>query len=91
VNLITPEKRRAAAGLVREGVSVSLAGDLDVMQRRLNPRPVRHLMLALLDWPLLAALGAACARYGRAMFLLTAVPPRSPDGSGSPVNPMATF
>jgi kynurenine formamidase len=44
LNLITPDIRRRAAGLVREGVSVSLASDVDIVQRPLNPRPARHVM-----------------------------------------------
>src|SRR5579883_517607 len=44
LNLITPEKRREAAGLVKEGFSVSLAGDADTVQaesgsRRRSRRP----------------------------------------------------
>ena len=39
LNLITPEKRRQAAALVREGVSVSLAGDADTVQAVDNPSP----------------------------------------------------
>jgi hypothetical protein len=37
LNLITPEKRRQAAALVREGVSVSLAADADTVQAVDNP------------------------------------------------------
>ena len=44
LNLITPDVRRRAAGLVVEGVSVSLGADLDTVQRALNPRPVWHVM-----------------------------------------------
>ncbi|WP_369256669.1 cyclase family protein [Geodermatophilus amargosae] len=47
--------------------------------------------LALLDWPRLTGLLAACAHYGRAEFLLTVAPLRIPGGTGSPVNPVATF
>jgi kynurenine formamidase len=47
--------------------------------------------LALLDWPLLADLVAACDRYGRSEFLLTVAPLRIRGGTGSPVNPIATF
>jgi kynurenine formamidase len=47
--------------------------------------------LALLDWPRLTALLAACARYDRADFLLTVAPLRIPFATGSPVNPIATF
>jgi kynurenine formamidase len=44
LNLITPEKRRQAAALVVEGVSVSMGADIDTAQRPLNPRPARHIM-----------------------------------------------
>ncbi len=47
--------------------------------------------LALLDWPRLADLHAACERYHRSDFLLTVAPLRIRFGSGSPVNPIATF
>jgi kynurenine formamidase len=39
LNLITPAKRRQAAGLVREGVSVSLAADADTVKAVDNPNP----------------------------------------------------
>jgi kynurenine formamidase len=39
LNLITPEKRRQAAALVRDGVSVSLAADADTVQAVDNPQP----------------------------------------------------
>ena len=44
INLITPEKRRAAAGLVRAGVSVSLARDVLKEEAVDNPRPFEHTM-----------------------------------------------
>jgi kynurenine formamidase len=44
LNLITPAKRKAAAGLVREGVSVSLAGDPDTVKGVDNPSPYEHKM-----------------------------------------------
>jgi len=47
MNLITPEKRRAAAALVKEGVSVSLAGDADTVQAVDNPYPYEHTMLTI--------------------------------------------
>lgn len=47
--------------------------------------------LALLDWPRLTDLLRALERYGRSTFLLTAAPLRIPGGTGSPVNPIATF
>ena len=39
LNLITPAKRRQAAGLVRDGVSVSLAADADTVKAVDNPNP----------------------------------------------------
>src|SRR4030095_8530868 len=39
LNLITPAKRKQAAGLVREGVSVSLASDADRVKAVDNPNP----------------------------------------------------
>src|SRR6185295_17334834 len=39
LNLITPEKRRQAAALVRDGVSVSLASDADTEKAVDNPTP----------------------------------------------------
>jgi kynurenine formamidase len=47
--------------------------------------------LVLLEWVALTDLLAACARHGRAEFLLTAAPLRIPRASGSPVNPVALF
>ncbi len=45
INLITPEKRKQAAALVRDGVSVSLARDAEKDQAPDNPRPFGHQML----------------------------------------------
>ena len=39
LNLITPEKRKQAAALVRDGISVSLARDAETEQAIDNPRP----------------------------------------------------
>src|SRR5258708_9548647 len=47
LNLITSEKRKQAAGLVREGFSVSLAGDADTVQAVDNPNPYDVKMLAI--------------------------------------------
>lgn len=46
VNLITPEKRKQAAALVREGISVSLARNAETVEAADNPRPFGHKMLA---------------------------------------------
>ena len=45
VNLITPETRLAAAKLVTQGVSVSLARDVEKYKAVDNPRPFLHKML----------------------------------------------
>jgi kynurenine formamidase len=45
INLITPEKRRQAAALVRKGVSVSLARNTEKEKADDNPRPFAHEML----------------------------------------------
>ena len=42
LNLITPAKSRAAIALVQEGVSVSLALDLNTVQDDVNLNPFRH-------------------------------------------------
>jgi kynurenine formamidase len=47
LNLITPAKRRQAASLVKEGVSVSLAGDADTVKAVDNPNPWEHTMLGI--------------------------------------------
>jgi kynurenine formamidase len=47
LNLITPAKRKEAAGLVKEGFSVSLASDADTVQAVDNPNPYDVKMLAI--------------------------------------------
>ena len=47
LNLITPAKRRQAAALVRDGVSVSLAADADTEKAVDNPSPYEHTMLGI--------------------------------------------
>src|SRR5262249_5209868 len=49
-NLITPEKRKQAAALVKEGVSVSLARDLETEKSEYNPSPFK-LTTTLLGTP----------------------------------------
>jgi len=44
LNLITPAKRKQAAALVKEGFSVSLAGDPDTEKAIDNPSPYEHQM-----------------------------------------------
>lgn len=47
LNLITPEKRKAAAALVQDGVSVSLALDLNKTEDALNANPFEHSLRVL--------------------------------------------
>jgi kynurenine formamidase len=47
LNLITPEKRIQAAGLVRSGTVLSLGQDLSTVASPLNPDPIVHRMLYL--------------------------------------------
>ena len=47
LKLITPAKRKQAAALVKEGVSVSLAGDLDTVKAVDNPDPFELKMLSI--------------------------------------------
>ena len=47
MNLVTPAKRRQAAALVKEGVSVSLARDVDTEKAVDNPQPYERQMLAI--------------------------------------------
>ena len=44
INLITPAKRKQAAGLVRDGVTVSLAGDVNTVQAPDNFAPYEHVI-----------------------------------------------
>jgi kynurenine formamidase len=47
LNLITPAKRKQAAGLVKEGVSVSLSSDADTVKAVDNPNPFELKMLGI--------------------------------------------
>jgi kynurenine formamidase len=47
LNLITPQKRKQAASLVKEGASVSLAADIDTVKNVDNPNPYDHTMLSI--------------------------------------------
>ena len=44
LNLVTPEKSKAAAALVREGVTVSMAHDLNTVQDEFNANPFQHVV-----------------------------------------------
>ena len=61
INLITPEKRIEAAGLVRNGRAVSLSRPFPVEPKVENPRPAQHFM-SVLDRP--PGGGAAMDYYG---------------------------
>jgi kynurenine formamidase len=47
LNLITPAKRKQAAGLVKEGFSVSMAADADTVKAVDNPNPYELKMLTI--------------------------------------------
>jgi kynurenine formamidase len=47
LNLITPAKRRQAAALVKEGISVSLSREADTEKAIDNPDPFEHSMIAI--------------------------------------------
>ena len=47
LNLITPAKRKQAAALVKEGVSVSMAADADTVKAVDNPNPYELKMLSI--------------------------------------------
>jgi kynurenine formamidase len=47
LNLITAAKRKQAAALVREGYSVSMAGDADIVRATDNPNPYELKMLTI--------------------------------------------
>jgi kynurenine formamidase len=49
LNLITPAKRVAAAALVKDGITVSLALDLNKIKDELNANPFEH-ELSVADW-----------------------------------------
>lgn len=50
LNLITPEVRRKAASLVQQGISVSLAVDMDVDSSLNNSRPLQHTFMRSGQW-----------------------------------------
>ena len=59
-------------------------------------QPVHQLLLVAMGVPIfdncdLEALGREAERQGRWEFLLTAAPLPVPGGTGSPLNPIATF
>lgn len=62
-----------------------------VLELPLHQIGIAMMGLVLLDWPRLTDLLAACAQFDRVEFLLTVAPLRIVGGTGSPVNPIATF
>ena len=53
LNLITPEKRKQAAALVKAGISVSLAREVEKEEAIDNPSPFGHRMLSTGDKPII--------------------------------------
>jgi kynurenine formamidase len=47
LNLITPAKRLQAVALVEDGITVSLASDIDTVEAVDNPNPYEHTMLGI--------------------------------------------
>ena len=88
-----------AVGWLRERDVAVYAGDCvdrlpptdPVLPLPLHQIGIAAVGLVLLDWPRLTDLLAAGERFRRSTFLLTAAPLRVPGGTGSPVNPIATF
>lgn len=68
-----------------------LAGRDPTLPLPLHQLGIAAMGLVLLDWPQLDRLRETCARLARHEFLLTAASLRIGGGTGSPVNPIATF
>jgi len=47
LNLVTPAKRKRAAGLVKDGVPISMASDVDTVKSADNANPYEHTMINL--------------------------------------------
>jgi kynurenine formamidase len=73
LNFITPQKRIAAASLVRSGQALSLARDLDTTQSANNPSPVRHTMSYQAHEPIGAIDELALGLHGFALTHLDAI------------------
>src|SRR5437867_10697751 len=87
LNLITPHKRRQAADLVRDGVTISLARPANTEKAVV----LVALGMNVFDNCDLDALAEAAASRKRWEFLLTAAPLPMVKGTGSPINPIALF
>jgi kynurenine formamidase len=73
LNYITPQKRVAAASLVRTGRALSNARDLDTHQSANNPSPVRHTMCYQAHEPIGALDELALGMHGFALTHLDAI------------------
>ncbi len=73
LNFITPQKRIAAASLVRLGQALSLARDLDTTQSANNPSPVRHTMCYQAHEPIGAIDELTLGLHGFALTHLDAI------------------
>ena len=73
LNFITPETRKAAASLVREGRALSIARNLDTIQSPNNPQPVRHSMCYQSHYPIGCVDAVVIDMHGFAMTHLDAV------------------
>jgi len=73
LNYITPEKRIAAAQLVKEGRALSIARDLDTIQSPNNPQPVRHTMCYQSHYPIGCVDAVVIDTHGFAMTHLDAI------------------
>ena len=68
-----------------------LPGHDAVLPLPLHQLGIAAMGLALLDWPDLERLVAACARFDRHDFLVTVAPLPIVGGTGSPVHPIVAF
>lgn len=73
LNYITPEKRIAAAALVREGRAMSIGRNLDTVQSPNNPQPVRHSMCYQSHYPIGAVDAVVIDMHGFSITHLDAV------------------
>ena len=73
LNYITPEKRIAAAALVRSGRALSVARDLDKIQSVNNPQPLRHTMCYQSHYPIGCVDSILLEMHGFSMTHLDAV------------------
>lgn len=82
LNLITPDVRRRAAGLVRHGVAVSLGKDIDTRQGPVNGRPAWHVMHLEVERPYATADSVHLQVHGFATTHLDALGHMFLDGVG---------